>query len=208
MKKYILHLALQTLLGLSLQSATAAEPPQDNPGYLPLGDLQIGNRQPTVEVTLSGPVLKMMLQLPAQINRDDPNMQQVNEMLRVVEHIYVRVYEVEYGQQSEMLGMIDETSQKLEDEDWQRIVRVREDTDSNVDIHVKLSEDGENLNGLAIMAIEKSDGGPDNGEPSDDGDEDKLEFVIVNVVGNFNPAYLANIGSQMDIDYLDGVEVP
>ena len=36
----------------------------------------------------------------------------------------------------------------------------------------------------------------------------KPEVVFVNIVGNFNPAYLANIGDQFDIDELDGVEVP
>jgi hypothetical protein len=208
MKKYLFQLAFHALLGLYIQTARAAEDFSDDPGYLPLEQLFVGNRQPTVEVTLSGPVLKMLMQLPAQMN-DDEEAEQVTEMLRLIEHIYVRVYEIDDEQQKDMLGLIESTSATLEAQAWQRIVRVREDDDSNVDIHVKLSDDGENLNGLAIMAIEESKGGPDNGDPNDNyGEEDKVELVIVNIVGNFNPAYLANIGKQMDIDYLDGVDVP
>jgi hypothetical protein len=208
MKKYLLQIAFHALVGLYVQTARAAEDFSDNPGYLPLDQLFVGNRQPTVEVTLSGPVLKMLMQLPAQFN-DDEEAEQVTEMLRLIEHIYVRVYEIDDDQQEDMLGLIESTSATLESQAWQRIVRVREGDDSNVDIHVKLSEDGENLSGLAIMAIEESDGGPDNGDPDDNyGEEDKTELVIVNIVGNFNPAYLANIGKQMDIDYLGGVDVP
>jgi hypothetical protein len=209
MKKYLFQFLLHALLGLYVQTASAADDLADNPGYLPLEKLFIGNQQPTVEVTLSGPVLKMLMQLPAQFDDDDEDLQNVTEMLRVIEHIYVRVYEIDEDQQADMVGLIDDTSKKLEDEAWQRIVRVRDEDDSTVDIHVKLSDDGENLNGLAIMAIEESEGGPDNGDPDDNyGEEDKTELVIVNIVGNFNPAYLANIGKQMDIDYLDGVKVP
>jgi hypothetical protein len=214
MKKYLLNVALHALLGLYVQTASAAENLADNPGYLPLEKLFVGNQQPTVEVTLSGPVLKMLMQLPASLDEDDEDLQNVTEMLRVIDHIYVRVYEIDEDQQADMVGLIDTTSQKLEDEAWQRIVRVREEEDSTVDIHVKLSADGENLNGLAIMAVDDSNGRPNDRDRDDDGDndsdggDDKLELVIVNIVGNFNPAYLANIGKQMDIDYLDGVEVP
>lgn len=214
MKKYLLHIAFHALVGLYIQSASAADDLADNPGYLPLEKLFVANQQPTVEVTLSGPVLKMLMQLPASLDDDDEDLQNVTEMLRVIEHIYVRVYEIDEGQQADMVSLINTTSQKLEGEAWQRIVRVREEEESTVDIHVKLSDDGENLNGLAIMAVDQSDGGrnnrdrDDDDDAGDDRDEDKLELVIVNIVGNFNPAYLANIGQQMDIDYLDGVTVP
>jgi len=195
MKKYLFPFVLHAVLGLYAPTASAGEPSAGTPGYLPLDKLFVGNQQPTVEITLDGPVLKMLLQLPAQLDQDDEDLQNVSDMLRVVDHIYVRIYKVDADQQADMLSLIDDTSQTLEGQDWQRIVRVREEDDSNVDIHVKLSDDGESLNGLAIMAVEDKPG-------------DELEFVVVNIVGNFNPAYLANIGNRMDIDYLDGVEVP
>lgn len=192
MNKVLHQLGTCLLLALSLQTARGANL-EDSPGYLDLEGLAgIAGRQPSVEITLTGPVLKMLLQLPEL--DDDPEARQAAALLKVVDQILVRVFPLEDESAEAMLSFINATSTSLEADAWTRIVRVREEEDSSVDIHVKLSEDGENLNGLTIMAVE--DNGP---EP---------EVVFVNIVGNFNPAYLANIGEQFDIDYLDGVEVP
>ncbi|MDY6984703.1 MAG: DUF4252 domain-containing protein [Pseudomonadota bacterium] len=192
MNRHLNKALIFTLLSLGLPAAFAGEP-QDNPGYLDLERLVgIAGRQPSVEVTLSGPVLKMLLQLP--VHYDDDDAARAVELLKVVDHILVRVFPLDSGRTDDMLAFINETSATLEADQWTRIVRVREDEDSNVDIHVKLSPDGENLNGLTVMAVE------------DDGRDP--EVVFVNIVGNFNPAYLANIGEQFDLDYLDGVDVP
>jgi hypothetical protein len=192
MNRYLRHIAVHFLLGLCVQTAQAADGLEEHPGYLNLERLQgIAGRQPSVEVTLSGPVLKMLLQLPAQFEQDE-DAQEAIELLKVIDQILVRVFPIEDEQQEDILAFINDTSEALEEEQWTRIVRVREEEDSNVDIHVKLSDDGENLQGLAIMAVE------------DDGPES--EVVFVNIIGNFNPAYLANIGEKFDIDYLDDVE--
>lgn len=145
-----------------------------------------------MEVTLNGAVLKMLLQLPIEYDESG----QARELLKVVDQILVRVYTMSPDQAENTLAFFGETSETLEQQNWTRIVRVREEEDESVDIHVKLSDDGENLTGLVIMAVEAN---------ADDGD---AEMVFVNIAGNFNPAYLANIGRQFDIDQLDGVEVP
>jgi hypothetical protein len=193
MIKTIRNIAAHALLGFCLQSVQAAEPIENLPGYLALDELPlIAGAQPSVEITLTGPVLKMLLQLPVQYDQDA---EEAVEMLKVVDHILVRIFPLDDDRADDTLAFMAETTAALEQKDWTRIVRVREEDDSNVDILVKLSPDGENLNGLAIMAMDDGD----NGEP---------EVVFVNIVGNFNPAYLANIGNQFDIEHLEGVEVP
>lgn len=221
MNRYLRQLALHVLFGLCLQTAQAAAP-EDQPGYVNLERLQgIAGRQPSVEVTLTGPVLKMLLQLPAQFSDGDPEAAQAMELLKVIDQILVRVYPITDEQADDILAFINDTSRALEDDNWTRIVRVREEEDSSVDIHVKLSADGENLNGLAIMAVEHGrdadegvdihiDTEDDDRTPGDPGarttDRNRAEVVFVNIVGNFNPAYLANIGDQFDIDYLDQID--
>lgn len=191
MNKQLRYLAAGLLLGMSLRTVLAAEL-TDHPGYLDLDGLAfIEDKEPNVEVTLNGPVLNMLLQLPIQYDEAG----QVRELLKVVDQILVRIYSMSPDQTGATLAFFNATSDTLEGEDWMRIVRVREEDDSNVDILVKLSGDGENLNGLVIMAVENQR----------DGD---AEVVFVNIAGNFNPAYLSNIGGQFDIDYLDGVDVP
>lgn len=191
MTKSCRYIAAALVLLVGWQYSHAAEY-SNHPGYLDPSRLSfIDGRQPSVEVTLNGPVLKMLLQLPIQYGDDG----EVKELLKVIEQVLVRVYTLNEQQTADTLEYIDETSNWLESDNWQRIVRVREDSDENVDIHVKVSDDGENLNGLVVMALEKHN-------------DDSAEVVFVNIAGNFNPAYLANLGGQFDIDYLDGVEMP
>lgn len=210
MNKQLRLLGASLLLGFGLQTTLAADLSK-HPGFLNLDTLPfMDGKQPSVEVTLSGPVLKMLLQLPIQYDEQG----QVQELLQVVDQILVRVYTLSEDQAEDTLDFISATSETLERDNWQRIVRVREDEDESVDIHVKLSDDGENLNGLVIMAIDSSNNaGDDYNEYDDDNrrgnaDGDEAEVVFVNITGNFNPAHLANIGKQFDIEQLEGVEVP
>jgi hypothetical protein len=202
MKQQLRYLFAGLLLGISLQSTQAADL-TDHPGYLDVDQLSyIDGREPNVEITLNGPVLKMLLQLPVKYDDEE----ETKELLKSVDQILVRVYNVDPDQADNILALIGETSATLEQQDWTRIVRVREganagdddndNDDESVDIHVKLTEDGESLNGLVIMAVNK------------ERHSDEAEVVFVNIAGTFDPAYLANIGSQFDIDHLDGVEVP
>lgn len=190
--KFFLRNTAALLLALGLPLAQAAENLAQHPGYLDPALLTFTQgMQPSVEVTLQGPVLKMLLQLPIQYD----NQGQVQELLKDVAQILVRIYSVPAAEAASSLSFIDDTSSSLASQNWQRIVRVREGENESVDIHVKVSDDGENLKGLVVMAVENKRG-------------DTAEVVFVNIAGNFNPAYLANIGEQFDIDYLNGVELP
>ena len=197
------QLALPILLGLGITSAHAAAI-DEHPGYIDLQTLSgFADQQPSVEVTLTGPVLKMLMQLPVEY---DDEAGQAMELLKVVDHIVVRVFPMKADRADDMLTAINDMSTRLEGENWSRIVRVREDDDSNVDIHVKLSDDGENLNGLTIVAMEIDDDDANDDDDEARNDDSAVEVVFVNIVGNFNPAYLADIGAQFDIGYLDEID--
>ncbi len=63
MTKFLCNIAVHLLLMLTLQTAQAADL-SEHPGYLDLDQLPLfDGRQPNVEVTLNGPVLKMLMQL-------------------------------------------------------------------------------------------------------------------------------------------------
>lgn len=186
------QLVTTLLFALIANSSFAAEP-GDHPGSLDISSIPyLTDRLPNVEVTLSGPLLKMLAQLPVQYTDIDESEQ---ELLRVIDRVVVRVYESLPNDTTDLLSQIEDTSQSLEAQNWMRIVRVREDDGSNVDIHVKVADDGENLNGIVVMALEGDSG-------------DSSELVFVNIAGDFNPAYLSSLGGQFDIDQLDGVQMP
>src|SRR5688500_1739873 len=159
MNQHLRYLFVSLMLGMSLESAHAADL-TDHPGYLDVDQLSyIDGREPNVEITLNGAVLKMLLQLPVKYDDDA----QTKELLKSVDQILVRVYNVDPEQADNILALIGETSETLEQQDWTRIVRVREganasdgddsngnggrngDDNESVDIHVKLTEDGESL---------------------------------------------------------------
>lgn len=190
--KCFTRLITPLVLSLAANISLAAEP-DNHPGSLDINSIPfLSDQSANVEVTLSGPLLKMLAQLPVQYTDIDESEQ---ELLRVIDRVVVRVYESLPNDTTDLLSQIEDTSQSLEAQNWMRIVRVREDDGSNVDIHVKVADDGENLNGIVVMALEGDSG-------------DSSELVFVNIAGDFNPAYLSSLGGQFDIDQLDGVQMP
>ena len=179
------------LLGLTVSFCLSAQPGQ-YPGSLNFDSIpQISGREPDVEVTLYGPVLKLVAQLPVQYMGGDEN---TAEMLRVIDQVLVRVYSgLPTGSQT-ILDQMAATSNALVAQDWMRVVRVREQNNSSVDILLKMADDGENINGIVVMAL--------------DGQGQDSELVFVNIAGNFNPAYLSNLAEQFDIDVLESVQLP
>jgi hypothetical protein len=194
MKQLLQLLLMNCLLACLLVQAAQAAELTEHPGYLNLEKLNFfTGKQPSVEVTLNGPVLNMLLQLPVQFEKDD---KELVEFLKVIDQILVRTYPLKPEEVADTLAFISDTSATLEKAKWTRIVRVRQQEDSNVDIHVKLSDDGKNLDGLVVLAIEENE--HSKKDP---------EVVVVNIAGHFNPAYLANISKQLNIEQLDGVQV-
>src|SRR5688500_5251619 len=114
MNQHLRYLFVSLMLGMSLESAHAADL-TDHPGYLDVDQLSyIDGREPNVEITLNGAVLKMLLQLPVKYDDDA----QTKELLKSVDQILVRVYNVDPEQADNILALIGETSETLEQQDW------------------------------------------------------------------------------------------
>ena len=82
-----------------------------------------------------------------------------------------------------------EIADNLDDQGWDRVVRVREDGD-HVDIYMRLSENEDLIHGIAIMVA------------SDDN-----ETVMVNIVGDISGNDIAALGRRFDIDELSDLDV-
>lgn len=88
---------------------------------------------------------------------------------------------------------MNEHSATLLSRGWQRIVRVREE-DEYVDIHLRLSEDGRSIYGLAIAALENDARGS--------------EAQFINIAGDYTMQDIASISRQLGIGRLEGLELP
>ena len=71
----------------------------------------------------------------------------------------------------------------LEQQDWERVVRVREE-DEHVDVYFRLSDNSDMIYGIAIMVSQ-----PD-------------EVVMVNIVGDISANDISALGRRFDIDEL------
>ena len=89
---------------------------------------------------------------------------------------------------SEISSSMNDIAEDLDDQGWDRVVRVREDPE-HVDIYFRLSDDADVIYGIAIMVAEPGD------------------TVLVNIVGDISTDDIAALGRRFDIDELAELEV-
>lgn len=186
----VLRLGAALLLLLATAGGSRAEEAveperalRELPGYVDLDALDRLGEEATVEVNLRG----LMLGLAARAVADEEP--ELAELLGALQLVRVRVYEQTPAVAQELLDTASRTSQYLDQNGWERIVRVREGPD-RVDVCLKPSSRPGWIDGVAIMAL--------------DGDG---EAVFVNVVGTIRPEHVARLGEHLEIDALEEVEV-
>ncbi len=156
---------------------------RDHPGYVDFSSLTSqASSEPTVEISLRAPILAMMTNLIR--NEDEMAADFVSKLLRVS----VNVFESDAVDVSEIADSMSEIAESLDDQGWERVVRVRENGE-HVDIYMRLSNDGELIHGITIMVAEPGD------------------TVMVNIVGEISGNDIAALGRRFDIDELTDLEV-
>ncbi|MDE0509032.1 MAG: DUF4252 domain-containing protein [Gammaproteobacteria bacterium] len=156
--------------------AAAAE---NHPGYVDFADLRgLVDAEPVVEVTLREPLLRLVTEA---IPEDDVEAAGfVSRLLNVRLHVYEDIV----GDVTEVAATMNELSAGLEEDGWERVVRVRDD-DDQVDIFLNFSEDDAEVYGIALMVV------------SEDG-----EVVLGNIVGNIRMEDISALGRRFDIEEL------
>ena len=107
-----------------------------------------------------GPTL---LSLAASVIEDDP---QTQALLRSLEGLRIKVYNVEAGKAEAVNLDLGTMSQQLVSQSWEPIILVREEGEST---HMLVKMDGEQIRGLTVMTT------------------DGQEAVFVNVMGDLQP---------------------
>lgn len=149
-----------------------------HPGYVDFSRLtSIANIEPHVEVSLKAPLLNMITNLIR--NEDAQAADFISKLLRVT----VNVFESEAIDVTEMASSMSDIAQDLDQQGWERVVRVRDDNE-HVDIYFRLSDDALVIHGIAIMVAEPG------------------ETVLVNIVGDISTDDLSALGRRFDIDEL------
>ena len=130
-----------------------------------------------IEVTIRGPLLKIAAKA---ISSEDKGL---GEFLDQIVSINAVVVETEENA-SRVADLIGEMSKRLEDLDWERLARIRED-DTNVAVYVLY--DDEIIDGITVLVSE------DN------------EVVFANIAGRIDLALIGNLGSKLNIPGLEAL---
>ena len=148
------------------------------PGYVDINRLPNTEEVGTsIEVFLRKPLLNMVAMAVRQEDRE------FAELLDRLHLIQARIFE-NIG--SDALGPAVSAITRGLDSQWERVVRVREN-DERIDLFLKF--DGEAIAGLYV-AIEEGRGN---------------EVVLVNIVGDIDPAELGRIGAKFNIEPLENL---
>ena len=150
----------------------------DHPGYVDFSALTaIADAEPNVEISLKAPLLNMVTNLIRAEDEEAANF--ISKLLRVT----VNVFESAAIDVDEIAQSMDDISRDLDEQGWERVVRVREDGD-HVDIYFRLADDADVIYGIAIMVAEPGD------------------TVLVNIVGDISTEDISALGRRFDIDEL------
>ncbi len=174
-KRLILPMLLISVFPLAM---AADEDIQNHPGYVDFSELsRIANIEPSVEISLKGPLLKMITNLIR--NEDEEAANFISKLLRVT----VEVFESSAIDVDEISASMNAIAEDLDAKGWDRVVRIREDSD-HVDMYFRLSEDADIIHGIAIMVAEPGD------------------TVLFNIVGDISTDDISALGRRFDIDEL------
>lgn len=145
-------------------------------GEIDFADLSKHYGEPKVEVNLTADLMKM---IGSFAKSEDP---EVAEILSKLEHVKVRVYELN-GELKHANETLETASKRLKADNWNTLVTVNDyEDDQNVRIFSKTS-DGI-IDGFVVMVVSPEVAGG--------------EAVFVNIVGDIDPNQVAKITNSLD----------
>ncbi len=178
--KYLIPIASALLLIVIAPMVSAAsDEVRDHPGYVDFDEISsVAGAEPLLEVSLNVSILRMLSRV---IQYED---QETGDLLSRLIRVSVIVFASDEIDSDKLLHTISETAYELDRKGWDRVMRMREKEDK-IDIYFKLSDDGELIHGITIMAIHETE-----------------SSVFVNFVGDFSPEDISRLGERYEIDEL------
>ena len=174
----------QTVLAAALVLSVVAcgiTAPRSNEGYADLDSLGMMDTDRVISLSI-GPTL---LRFAAKHVDDDP---EVQELLRSLDGVRVRVYEVD-GDATRVAGRMDRMSTKLQDDGWVPVMLVRQEEEQ---VHVLMRTVDGQIKGMTVLVLDGAD-----------------EAVIVNLMGEIEPEKFSDVMVALDVNAggVDEVEV-
>jgi len=145
---------------------------KDLPGYVDFGDLSLTYGEPKITINLGGTMLNFVGMISSS---ESP---ETSEMISKLKGIRVQIFTLDENTDAAR-DQFGKTRSQLKSTGWEPIVQVNED-DEQVLVYMK-AIDG-NMEGMTVMVV------------------DDEEAVFVNVIGQLNPAELAQVMDKFDVN--------
>jgi hypothetical protein len=173
-------LVLTLVLFLLAAAGAAAQKLESQPGYLPIDQLNLFPVDKlSVEVNIEGPLLRM---IAAATRQDDPGFSSVMAGLK---SIRLQAFPLKGADAGAVKVRIGGAVRWLDAHGWVSSVRVR---DKDQETYIYLKQSGEKVEGLTLLSFSPGD-----------------EAVLINIVGNIDPAQLGRLGQKFDLPQLQKV---
>jgi len=153
--------------------------PRSSEGFADLDSLGMADTNRVLSLSLGPTVLRFA----ASHVDDDP---EVRELLRSLDGIRVRIYEVT-GDVSRVAGRMDRMSAKMQDHGWEPVMLMRDEGET---VYMLLRTIDGRIHGMTVMVV-----------------DDSSEAVIVNLMGEIEPERFSDVMVALDVDGVDEVEV-
>lgn len=163
---------------VSMLGACGITAPRYNEGFANLDSPGMTETNRTISLSLGPTVLRFA----AKFMDDEPETQ---ALLRQLDGVRVRIYEVD-GDHEKVTQNFERMGHKLNDDGWSPVMLVREDGDL-VQMYAKAS--GTGLSGLTVVSA------------------DRDEVVVVNIMGDIQPAHYSDVMGALDVDSAPEVQV-
>lgn len=175
--KYLTAILFVFVLGLTAQQKDYTS----EPGYVDFGELaEFETGEAVTEVYIDETLLQMVAKMTKE---KEPEMADLLHGLKLVK---VNSYEISDENENEILNRMEIVAQRLNDTNWQRIVR-RKAKDETVYVYVRTGS-ADKFTGLVVLAFDKPG-----------------EAAFVNIVGDINLESIGRLSNKFDIPALDKV---
>ena len=146
--------------------------PRSNEGYADLDSLGVMDTDRVINISL-GPTV---LHFAARYIDDDP---EVRDLLRSLDGVRVRIYEVD-GDVQKVAVRMEDMSTNLQQDGWEPVMLVREQDEQ---VHMLMRTVDGQICGMTVLVL--------------DGDS---EAVIVNLMGEIRPEQFSDVMVALDVD--------
>jgi hypothetical protein len=180
MKLLFQKLHLPLLAGLLVATAAFAAQAQDPRIQTASLNHLAAKASQTVDVNID----ERLMKLASKVFSDKGDEKQVKDLIAGIKGIYVRSFEFEADGQYTAAD-VDSIRTQLRGSSWSRMVNVTSKKDGELEVYISFN--GEQVNGLAVIAM------------------DDREFTVVNIVGPVDLDKLAKLEGQFGVPEL-GIE--